>query len=95
MILHNVEKWEGNTVMSQNKVTIKIPRELYVLIKELIGDSGFDSATDFITYCLRDIVYGSKSTSNTAPEAPQAVKAVYTKEEIEKLKDRLRGLGYL
>jgi len=76
--------------MAQDKVTIKIPRALYNLINEVVDESGFDSATDFITYCLRDIVYGSQVTK----EDPSK-KEVYTKEEVEKLKDRLRSLGYL
>jgi len=38
------------------KVTIKIPRPLYTRIQELIEGSGFNSATDFIVYVLRDLV---------------------------------------
>lgn len=42
--------------MPNHKVTIKIPRRLYVKIQQLITDSGFNSATDFIVYVLRDVL---------------------------------------
>jgi len=39
-----------------DKVTIKIPRPLYNRLQGIVNDTGFDSVTDFIVYCLRDIV---------------------------------------
>ena len=39
-----------------DKVTIKIPRPLYNNIKSIVAETGFDSVTDFIVFCLRDIV---------------------------------------
>lgn len=38
------------------KVTIKIPRQLYNRIQEIVDQTGFDSATDFIVFCMRDVV---------------------------------------
>ncbi len=71
--------------MKNDKVTIKIPRPLYLKIQQLIGDSGFDSATDFIVYVLRDIL--SEAGSEDAEE--------FTAEELKNLKQKLRNLGYL
>jgi Arc/MetJ-type ribon-helix-helix transcriptional regulator len=71
--------------MKSDKVTIKIPRPLYRKIQQLITDSGFDSATDFIVYVLRDIL--SETGSENAEE--------FTAEELRSLKQKLRNLGYL
>ncbi|MCX6348528.1 MAG: CopG family transcriptional regulator [Candidatus Aureabacteria bacterium] len=71
------------------KVTIKIPRPLYLNLKRLVADSrsGFDSVTDFIVYVLRDIA----STRNS-PSRPDRV---WDKKELEEVKKKLRQLGYL
>ena len=71
--------------MKNDKVTIKIPRPLYLKIQQLITDSGFDSATDFIVYVLRDIL--SESSSEHSDK--------FTAEELRSLKHKLRNLGYL
>lgn len=39
-----------------DKVTIKIPRPLYNKLKVAIQETGFDSVTDFVVFCMRDIV---------------------------------------
>ena len=68
------------------KVTIKIPRPLYISLKSLIEDSGFNSVNDFIVYVLRDIA----SVTGT-----NAVGGQLKKEEIDSIKEKLRNLGYL
>lgn len=68
-----------------DKVTIKIPRRLYLKIQEMITDSGFNSATDFIVYVLRDVL------SETGKEASEEFSA----DELKSLKQKLRNLGYL
>lgn len=71
--------------MKNDKVTIKIPRPLYTKIQQLIGGSGFNSATDFIVYVLRDIIseQGAEHREEFSPE------------ELRALKQKLRNLGYL
>lgn len=71
--------------MKNEKVTIKIPRPLYLKIQQLIADSGFDSATDFIVFVLRDIL------SETGSEHREK----FSTEELKSLKQKLRNLGYL
>ncbi len=71
--------------MKTDKVTIKIPRRLYLKIQQMIGDSGFNSATDFIVYVLRDVL--SETGKEDADE--------FTTEELKSLKQKLRNLGYL
>jgi Arc/MetJ-type ribon-helix-helix transcriptional regulator len=69
----------------KDKVTIKIPRPLYENLKEIIGDTGFNSVTDFIVYVLRDIA----SSHKRAEDEP------LTKDEIKLIRERLKSLGYL
>jgi Arc/MetJ-type ribon-helix-helix transcriptional regulator len=71
--------------MSNDKVTIKIPRPLYAKIQQLIDGSGFNSATDFVVYVLRDVI------SETGKESIES----YSPEELSVLKKKLRNLGYL
>ncbi|MCL6584685.1 MAG: ribbon-helix-helix domain-containing protein [bacterium] len=70
---------------NKDKVTIKIPRKLYEEVKNLIADTGFSSATEFIVYVLRDIVAGGKLQKEEALNA----------EEMELIRKRLRALGYI
>ncbi len=68
-----------------DKVTIKIPRPLYEKLSQLIEGAGYNSVTDFVVYVLRDIA----STHALADSEP------YSEEELVRVKERLRGLGYL
>ncbi len=49
-----------------DKVTIKIPRPLYNRLKTIVAETGFDSVTDFVVFCLRDVV--SSSDEETVKE---------------------------
>ena len=73
--------------MPADKVTIKIPRPLYEKIQEIIKEQGFNSPTDFIVYVLRDLVGDMK----IGPLREDAL----SKEEIDAIRSRLKGLGYL
>ena len=69
----------------QDKVTIKIPRPLYDNIKRVIEGTGFDSATDFIVYVLRDVV-----SYQIAADSDEL-----NKNEVQMIRQRLKSLGYL
>jgi metal-responsive CopG/Arc/MetJ family transcriptional regulator len=69
--------------VSKDKVTIKIPRPLYNRIKDIIEESGFSSVNEFVVYVLRDLV-SMHDLSRTE----------LSKEEIEKIRQRLKNLGY-
>lgn len=71
--------------VKHDKVTIKIPRPLYNKVQQLIGESGFNSPTDFIVYVLRDVL------SETHGE----IREEFSPEELGVLKQKLRNLGYL
>ena len=72
--------------MQNDKVTIKIPRKLYEKIQQLINGHGFNSATDFIVYVLRDVLSEQGVREDTGEFSP---------EELKVLKQKLKNLGYL
>lgn len=69
-----------------NKVSLKIPVELYTSLSELIEGTGFRSVTEFVVYALRDVVAGGRLPRDSPG---------YSRKEIQSLHDRLRALGYL
>lgn len=80
-----------------DKVTIKIPRQLYEKIQLLIEDSGFSSPTEFIVYVLRDLLgeqlVGRRPSKAASPEQPDT--SELTADEVSAIKQRLKNLGYL
>ncbi|GJM21030.1 MAG: hypothetical protein DHS20C15_09450 [Planctomycetota bacterium] len=78
--------------MRDPKVTVKIPRPLYERIQEVITDSGFSSATDFIVFVLRDLV-GDRALEKADPTA--GVQDNFTKDELAEIRRKLENLGYL
>lgn len=74
--------------MKNHKATIKIPRPLYDKIQQLIDGSGFNSATDFIVFVLRDLISESGAVGRTESDD-------FSPEELAALKKKLKNLGYL
>ena len=71
--------------MQRSKVTIKIPKELYLKLKRLIKGTGFSSVTEFIVFTMRSVAAGGTISK----------KAKYKEKEIKEIKRRLKQLGYL
>ncbi len=72
--------------MSEEKVTIKISKEVYEKAKQYIEKyGGFNSVEELVEFVLNETL---------SEEAGEAQK-VYSKEEEEKVKERLRALGYI
>lgn len=69
----------------RDKVTIKIPRELYHRLSEMIEGTGFSSVTEFITFVLRNLASGGNIKEEDK----------LTEEEVKAVRERLRRLGYL
>ncbi|MEW6199407.1 MAG: ribbon-helix-helix domain-containing protein [Planctomycetota bacterium] len=67
-------------------VTLKIPKELYDKLSDLIANTGFRSVTEFVTYVLRDVAAGGK-----LDRKPPGL----TEFEVEAVRQRLRALGYI
>ena len=71
--------------MSEEKefTTVSIPKPLFNKIKDRVEGTGFTSVSSYVAYVLREIV------SEEEDEEP------FSEEDEEKVKDRLRSLGYL
>ena len=46
-----------------DKVTIKIPRQLYNKLQNAVAETGFASVTDFVVFCMRDILTSKEERS--------------------------------
>jgi len=62
--------------------TVSIPEPMYKKIKEFIEGTGFTSASDFVTFILREIFIDAQAKSNTLKKK----KLIY---------ERLKALGYV
>ncbi len=65
--------------------TISIPTQLAEKIKKRIEGTGFHSLSSYATYVLREVISGTEEDEGEA----------FSKEDEEKVKERLRALGYL
>jgi Arc/MetJ-type ribon-helix-helix transcriptional regulator len=66
-------------MIMDDKVSIKIPKDLYLKLEKKIRDTVFEDVDSYIHFILNEILEES----------------VYTKEEEEEIKERLRNLGYI
>ena len=60
----------------ENKVAIKIPRELYLKLSSMIAGTGFSSVTDFTTFVMRSLASGGDlmGEDNLTAEETKAVR---------------------
>jgi hypothetical protein len=68
-----------------NKVTIKIPRQLYQQLGRKIAGTGFSSVTDLIVFVMRNLASGGDVVLEDR----------LTTDEVMAIRERLRRLGYL
>ena len=69
----------------ETKVTIKIPRELYQKLSQMIADTGFSSVNGFIVFVMRTL----------ASDKEIGGEDTLTAEEVKAIRQRLSRLGYL
>ncbi len=73
-------------IKSKSKfTTVSIPVPLAKKIEDRIKKTGFTSISDYVTYVLREVI------SNVEKKDKQA----FSREDEERVKQRLKGLGYL
>ncbi len=70
--------------MEKELTTVSIPTSLYKKIEEAIKGTEIPSVSDYVTRVLRE---------KLAQEKP--AEEVFSKEDEEKIKERLKALGYL
>ena len=68
-----------------DRVTIKIPRELYQGLVKMIEGTGFSSVTEFIVFVMRNIASSGEIKGGDK----------LTEEAVRAIRERLRRLGYL
>jgi len=68
-----------------DKVTIKIPRELYQKLGQMIAGTGFSSVNEFIVFVMRTLASGGEIRGQD----------MLTAEEVKIIRQRLKRLGYL
>jgi predicted CopG family antitoxin len=68
-----------------DKVTIKIPRELYRKLTQMTEGTGFSSVTEFIVFVMRNLASSGEIRGNDK----------LSEEEVTAIRERLRRLGYL
>jgi Arc/MetJ-type ribon-helix-helix transcriptional regulator len=73
--------------MRRKHTTISVPKSLSKKIEKRIKNTGFSSVSEWATYVLREVI--------ASLEEEKKEKPIYTKKEEEKIKKRLRALGYL
>ncbi|KKN29816.1 hypothetical protein LCGC14_0840210 [marine sediment metagenome] len=81
-----------NLVMNEEEhkveyTTVSIPKPLADKVKNRMRGTGFSSVSSYVTYVLRQVL--------SSIEEDEQSKQAFTKEEEEKVKQRLRDLGYI
>ena len=71
--------------MSEKKVTLNISKEITDKIKKRIEGTGFESVDSYVEYVLKEVL----------SEMDEDKDEELSKEDEEKVKERLRALGYL
>lgn len=69
-------------IMAEETKRISIPSSLYRKIEGKIKETGFTSVDDYVVYVLREILSEDEEDE-------------FTEEDEEKVRERLRSLGYL
>ncbi|MEM2085817.1 MAG: CopG family transcriptional regulator [Archaeoglobaceae archaeon] len=64
---------------------ISIPKTLYEEIKARIEGTDFDSVSEYVTYVVREVLANLEEEKDIT----------LTKEEEDKVKERLKALGYI
>ena len=67
--------------------TVSIPKPLANKVKKRMKGTGFSSVSSYVTYVLRQVL--------SSIEQDKRVKQAFTKEEEDRVKQRLRDLGYI
>ena len=66
--------------------TVSIPIPLFNKVQKRIDGTGFTSVSSYVTYILRELIANEGESNSDDP---------FSKKDEEKVKTRLRALGYL
>ena len=65
--------------------SVSIPVELFEKVKKRVENTGFPSVSSYVGYLLREVLI----------EAHESGEMPFAREDAEKIRRRLRALGYL
>ena len=71
--------------MSVEYGEIKIPKDLIAIIEERVKETEFESVDEYATFVLEEVV----------KDDDEEIEEVFSEEDEEKVKERLKALGYL
>jgi Arc/MetJ-type ribon-helix-helix transcriptional regulator len=74
--------------MFEDSKNVTIPTWLYTKIEQRMPKEQFKSVSDYVCFVLTQVVSESEQKGEHSDQA-------YTQEDEEKVKDKLRALGYL
>lgn len=72
--------------MKRKHTTVSIPRSLFKKIQRRIQNTGVASVSEYVTFVLREVISSQEGSKR---------EEVFTKEDEERVKERLRALEYL
>jgi len=70
----------------ENHKKVNLPKELVNRIEKRVGHTDFESAADYISYVLEEVLYQVED-ENELPESESV--------DEQQVKERLKSLGYL
>ena len=71
--------------MVKDMISVEIPVEVYKKIENRIKDTEFTTVSEYVTFVLEEVLESLEEDEE----------GVFSKEDEEKIKERLRALGYL
>lgn len=81
VIVENQNKIIFSDIMDEDK-EVKIPKRIVEKIEERIKDTDFKSLEEYVTFVLEEVIKDEESQD-------------LSKEDEEKIKEKLKALGYL
>lgn len=92
------EKEEKET----NYSTISIPKPLVEKIKKRCEGTGFTSVSSYVTYVLRQLISNMEQnieqkgeSASRKPQTASPSREAFSRDDEEKVKERLKALGYI
>ncbi len=92
------EKEEKET----NYSTISLPKPLVEKIKKRCEGTGFTSVSSYVTYVLRQLISNMEQnieqkdeSANRKPQTTNQPREAFSRDDEEKVKERLKALGYI
>ena len=78
--------------MGDKHTTVSIPTPLFKKVEARIEGTGFTSVSSYVIYVLREII--AEENKDEEPEEEEMPEA-FSAEDEEKIKNRLKALGYM